>query len=407
MKRFLSIILIINILFNFLLTGANASSDKGYFVVTAYYSPLPDQENYLTWDYELEKILNWEWIRWASWKEVFSWMLAAPKNYKFWTKIYLEWLWIWEVSDRGWAIVNAGKRWYEYDRIDVWMWYGDEWLRRALYWWKRKVKWNFVSNDSEVSLDYKTVASPEWATSKLKKVAKNIKKQEVDIFNKALSSKQEIEKLQDLLIQMKLYSWEITWDYNDLIDSIYSFQLNNDIVKSEYSPWAWTYWPKTRLALKNAYNIFLQKQEEEKLELARIEEERKKEELRVKELLLQYKKFEELSFKKADDKLDFIWTPKFWEISHSVRELQIILKELGYFEYNDTAIYWNITKQSIIAYQIDKNIISSENDLWAWILWPNTRESLKNDLKQIFLDEIVDAEEFNLDDLVYIINNKI
>jgi len=128
MKKILSFLLL-TLLFisNILMFEDVFSSDNDYFVVTAYYSPLENQEYYLTWDYVSEKRLNWQWIRWASWKWVFSWMLAAPKNYKFWTKIYLEWLWIWVVEDRWWAIVNAWKRWYSSDRIDVWVWYGDEW----------------------------------------------------------------------------------------------------------------------------------------------------------------------------------------------------------------------------------------------------------------------------------------
>ena len=139
MKKILSILLIIGIVIPSLITNVYSDNNTGYFVVTAYYSPLPDQEFYLTGNYNSEKRLNWEGISWASGKWVFSWMLAAPKNYKFWTKIFLEWLWVWEVSDRWWAIVNAWNRWYKSDRIDVWVWYGDEWLRRALYWGKRKI----------------------------------------------------------------------------------------------------------------------------------------------------------------------------------------------------------------------------------------------------------------------------
>ncbi len=125
-------------------TTVFAENKEKSFIVTAYYSPLPNQEYYLTWNYEEEIALNWWWIRWASWKEVFEWMLAAPKNYDFWTKIYLEWIWTWVVEDRGWAIVEAWERGYTEDRIDVWMWHWDEWLKKALSWWKRKVKWLII-----------------------------------------------------------------------------------------------------------------------------------------------------------------------------------------------------------------------------------------------------------------------
>jgi len=103
-----------------------ASEDENYFVVTAYYSPLPNQKNYLKGNYEDEVILNGQGIAGASGKPVFSGMLAAPGKYSFGTKIYLEGLGIGEVADRGGAIVKAGERGYEHDRIDVWMGYGDE-----------------------------------------------------------------------------------------------------------------------------------------------------------------------------------------------------------------------------------------------------------------------------------------
>lgn len=141
MKKIPKILLLIVFIFTINSNFVFAETSSDYFIVTAYYSPLPNQNYYLKGNYEDELKLNWMWIAWASWVWVYEWMLAAPKNYAFWTKIYLEWLWIWSVEDRGGAIVNSWVRWYEHDRIDVWMWYWEEWLRRALYWWKRKVAW--------------------------------------------------------------------------------------------------------------------------------------------------------------------------------------------------------------------------------------------------------------------------
>ncbi len=394
MKKIVSILLTIWILIPFLTIKTHWYSNEGYFIVTAYYSPLPKQKKYFKANYELEKRLNWKWIAWASWKKVFTWMLAAPKNYKFGSKIYLEWLWTGEVSDRGQAIVNSGDRWYKNDRIDVWMWYGDEWLERALHWGKRKVKWYIVSSNSVVNLDYTKVLPSSSVINWFKKVNKKPAIKEIDIFSKKLSTKKEIMKLQETLSEMSLYSGEIDWKYKTIIGSIYNFQLSKNIVKSEYYPWAWTYGPRTRAVLKNEYKSFLVKKEEEKKMLIKIEEQIKKEKLAKIELEKKARQLEELSFKKAEKKLNFIWMPKFWEISHWVRELQLTLKQLGYFKNKDTAIYWKITKNSIISYQLDKKIISNINELWAWIIWPKTRESIKNDLKNIFLREIVNSENY-------------
>jgi hypothetical protein len=58
MKKIISIVLIINILLNFLIFEVKALDEEMYFIVTAYYSPLPNQKSYLTGNYELEKKLN-------------------------------------------------------------------------------------------------------------------------------------------------------------------------------------------------------------------------------------------------------------------------------------------------------------------------------------------------------------
>lgn len=425
MKKILSFLILISFIITNFCFIADASNDEWFFVVTAYYSPLPNQEHYSFSVYngrertfEEEKRLQWEWIRWASWKAVFSWMLAAPKDYKFWTKIYLDWLGIWEVADRWGAIVSKWVRWYSYDRIDVWMWYWDEWLKRASNWWKRTIKWNIIDSTNLVNLDYWKISTKELAytlnTTKADNVKSNnilnkaiIKDNVIDIFSKQAVTVDEIKKLQEKLAEIDLYSWEITWIYDDIIDVIYNFQLSKEIVKSEYDLWAWFYWPKTRLALKNEYNTYLIKEEEKKKELARLEEIRKEEEKKKQELLVKYKKIEELAYKKAEEKINFIWTPKIWDTSHSVRELQVTLKDLWYFKNKDTAIYWNITKESILSYQLDKKIISSKTELWAWIIWPKTSESLLNDLKNKFLEENIKNENIDLTELSGLISNPI
>jgi len=167
MKKLISTLMLFFISLSLFPVNWFASTSDTYFVVTAYYSPLPDQQYYLKGNYADEIRLNGKGIAWASGKWVFSWMLAAPQNYAFGTKIYLEWLWVWSVEDRWGAIVNAWNRWYSNDRIDVWMWYWDEGLRRALYWGKRTVKGTFMSNNTELDLDYNSIPAPLWATNGL------------------------------------------------------------------------------------------------------------------------------------------------------------------------------------------------------------------------------------------------
>ncbi|MDR0772349.1 MAG: hypothetical protein LBF15_04935 [Candidatus Peribacteria bacterium] len=54
MKKLFSLILIFGGIFAVFFSQATAEEEENYFVVTAYYSPLPDQEYYFTGNYESE-----------------------------------------------------------------------------------------------------------------------------------------------------------------------------------------------------------------------------------------------------------------------------------------------------------------------------------------------------------------
>jgi len=214
------------------------STNVRYFFLTAYYSPLPGQKRYTTWSYAWDVRLNWSGKRTASWKWVFEWLLAWPRNYEFWTKIEFEWLWVWVVEDRWWAIVNKWERGHEYDRIDVWMWYGDEWLERALKWWKRKVLWKVVPNTRPITMqfDKSVVSKYKWLT--------------VDAEN---PTKENVEKLQRLLKDVNLYDGEIDWKYEHIRDQLIKFQLDKWIVSSKNDEHAWYFWAKTYAALRKQF----------------------------------------------------------------------------------------------------------------------------------------------------------
>lgn len=209
-----------------------------YFYITAYYSPLPGQNRYTTWSYSWDIKLNWWWKTTASWKWVFDWLLAAPANYEFGTKIEFEWLWVWVVEDRWWAIVNAWERNHEYDRIDVWMWYGDEWLERALKWGKRKVLWKVVPNTRELSIEF--WSSPVAKFSDLKVDAEN-------------PIEEDVKELQELLTEVKVYSWAIDGNYNSVKNELIDYQVKNNIIESKNSPEAWYFWEKTYAIIRKWY----------------------------------------------------------------------------------------------------------------------------------------------------------
>lgn len=217
---------------------ASQEVEQGKFIVTAYYSPLPGQDKYATWSYAGDIRLNGRWTHGASWKAVHPWFLAAPKNYSFGTKIYIDGLGVGVVEDRGWAIVNAGKRWYEYDRIDVWMWYGDEWRIRAIKWWKRTVLGNKVDESTQLSIAFDN--SPLNKYFDLTVNAQN-------------PQKENVIQLQELFQEIGKYNGEINGEFDDIRDILIDFQLKKSIISSPQSSEAWYFGPKTLAALRQEY----------------------------------------------------------------------------------------------------------------------------------------------------------
>lgn len=442
---------------------AHSDTEK-CFIISAYYSPLPEQDYYYKGNYQAEIRLNWHGVRWASGKEVFSGMLAAPKDYEFGTAIELPWLGIGIVEDRWWAIVPAGQRWYKYDRLDMWVWYGEEGLARALTWGKKTLCGKIIS-------DYSGGSTIDVYSLPISNSTKIWTKKQNTVFSKGIgtkSSSEDIKQLQNFLKEIWLYNWEINGIYNqELIDSIVKFQKENKIIEWEHDSAAWYWGIKTRnIAMKKYQNWDFDKVEKLK-ELVIVEEKslepsifdsyvwvdtdiEKVKQLQIvleeiwlydweisgkyediKDDIISYqlekkliydktnwwaghfgpktseslkrdyisyiekkeekekKKLEEALAKKeiekkledtVDKHISYIWTPKEWDISPEVRDLQKTLSLLGYFEVKDTAIFGQLTKESIINYQLDKGIIKSRNDRWAWYIWPQTKESMKKDL---------------------------
>lgn len=246
-------------------------NQEGYFIVTAYYSPLPGQSKYSTWSYESEIKLN-GWWNTASWKKPSVWTIAAPRNYLFWTKIELEWFWVWVVEDRWWAIVNSWDRWHLHDRLDIWMWYWDEARERTRAWWVRTVKWTIVDESTPVNVSLfeenstKNISN-SYDSSSLYKYKNLYISPENPVF-------EDVKLLQELLKEFNLYSGDINWNYESIKDILIDFQINNWIISSRNSEEAWYFWKKTysRFLELNRNAVTTEKKEQVNLESKKLSE---------------------------------------------------------------------------------------------------------------------------------------
>jgi hypothetical protein len=301
-------------------------------------------------------------------------MLAAPKKYSFGTRIYLDGLGIWVVEDRGWAIVPAWERGYSYDRIDVWMWYGEEWLRRAIYWGKRKVSGRVVSNTAKINLEYTIVPAPIWASNHLSKDKHSspiVQNKELSIFDISLwkwSDSKSVTYLQEILLKLWYLDTQAykIGEYDDAtINAIYNLQIDTQILSSEQDIWAGSYGPKTRIELKFLYEEYLNEIEKKNI------------------FLNEYSLLQSESTLQAAAEITSLWKISYGDINSEVRIFQKILTELGYFSYKDTAIFWIKTRNALIDYQIKNGIISDINELGSGIFWPQTKQHLIEKLAEI------------------------
>jgi len=117
------------------------------FLVTAYYSPLPNQEHYYLGSYEKDITFNGRGIAGADGTKVYPGMIAAPEEYAFGTRIELPEIGVvGTVHDRGGRIVTGDNGTH---RIDLWMGEGEEGLARALEWGAKKVVGKVYGADHE------------------------------------------------------------------------------------------------------------------------------------------------------------------------------------------------------------------------------------------------------------------
>jgi len=261
MKRLLSVLLTAVLFASMTPTNMAPEAEAAFaygkrtFIVTAYYSPLPGQSFYVKGSYAADKRLNGEGIAGASGTPVFPGMLAAPKDYAFGTKIYLQGLGVGSVTDRGGAIVNAGKRGMAYDRLDVWMGHGEEGLRRALRWGKRTVS-GYVYRDTSVATTMSfgdnytppaLVAPSPTTTPSKEQVAKAEVAKKVETIAKTSEFYQgfpsymgkgangpSVKMLQAALSKLGYYSRGMTGTYDGhTITAVLRYQLDKKIVDSK------------------------------------------------------------------------------------------------------------------------------------------------------------------------------
>lgn len=294
-------------------------------VVSAYYSPLENQENYATGSYHDDIRLNGNGTNGADGTPVYLGMIAAPPEFPFGTAINIDGFGVGEVHDRGGAIKE--------NRIDLWMGWGDEGLARALNWGKRTTTCTAyfpgVAMDAEVQniqgqFNMPSAHMPA-STPKNNSVGKN------------LHIGHEGDEVQELQEQLHAQGY-LQKTPNGVFDAeteeaVISFQKDMKIISGVDSYGAGYVGYLTWSALKTGQPANV------------------------------------VSLVSSDSTILSVG-----DSGDDVSTLQKTLKDLGYFDYPVvTGYYGPATEEAVYKFQIANNVVSSETDPGAGQFGPVTR----------------------------------
>lgn len=349
--------------------SSSASTEEKTFVVSAYYSPLPGQDAYIRGNYEAEKRLQGNGIRGADNTKVYVGMLAAPRTYAFGTRIEIPGLGVGTVHDRGGAI----RAYSGFDRIDVWMGYGDDGRKRALQWGMRKVEGKIVSKSTPENLNF-TVISRAKASEVYKFTQGNTSavlttssSSSPSNTNSSLSSSlsigdkgDRVKKLQNFLIKEGFFSGVSTGYFGPRTEkAVFEFQKFHNIVVSLSDLGAGTYGPLTQEKVKEFWEI-------------------------------------NPEIRKYRVDLEIIPVGMgLGDKNYEVKRLQMMLKTLGYFDVEPNGVFGPVTQQSVLAFQKKSKIITLDTDRGAGYFGPQTHTFLTNALvkKRMFSASSLDFKK--------------
>lgn len=340
-----------------LLAPAIVGAEARTFTITGYYSPLPDQDYFLTGSYESEIRLNGNGTHGADGTPVYPGMIAAPKTYAFGTKICLPGFGCGTVHDRGGAIVEQGERdLAKHDRLDLWMGYGMDGMRRALAWGVQHVDGEMNPPGSPIA-DSVNFSVPLPLTQILKLPVATTFAHDLELGDKG----DAVKKLQTSLRKMNLYFGDITGNYDAATEkSVLDFQLKYFVLHSADEIGAGRMGPKTRAKMTS--------------ELARIETQKQ-----IREL------WESFQFEAGMSK---------GHRSPEVVKLQQILVQEEMLDVSPTGYFGPKTEAALTEFQIKYGIISSPYETGAGRVGEATqaklnelltveREERKNERKEV------------------------
>ncbi len=340
---------------------------KMTFVISAYYSPLPNQYKYVTGSYASDIRLNGGGVHSADGTPVHPGMVAAPKGYAFGTKMNIPGIGTVAVHDRGGAIVHSGERGNSHDRLDVWMGYGDAGMTRALKWGKRTVEVTVYGIRPDMKEDaflvgYSDSEKYEVANSLTFNSDLNFTSGSTQktagpaniVFGRTLelgAKGDDVSKVQKALKDLNYYSGEITGVVDDsTMHAIAKFQVSEKIVGDEQDYGAGYAGPKTLKILAVRMNTQA-----------------------VRATGSSVGSSTQSISTPADA---FLRNLNPGDKGDDVRKLQAELKKVNLLGTEPTGVYGKLTEHAVFKFQQINNLVVEKNSSGAGVFGIKTRQAL-------------------------------
>ena len=315
------------------------------FTITGYYSPLPNQNFYVTGDYQSEIRLNGKGIQGADGTPVYPGMIAASPSYAFGTKVCVPGFGCGAVHDRGQAIVNQGERSLaRHDRLDLWMGYGEQGLLRALAWGVKHIDCTVYPSDSPVKEGVNFVTALPLNQildiGTQKEYPENLRHgDEGDL----------VRELQEDLAVLGFYNGIVDGRYDfDVKNAVFRFQKKYFLIEASTEVGAGMFGPMTRETLSDQL----------------------------------YKDTVQRKLREAWDNFHFDEVLSRGARNPQVVKLQRILTELEYFTAYPTGFFGPQTQKAVIAFQVAEELIEHAKSPGAGRVGPLTQERL-NELVEV------------------------
>lgn len=326
------------------------------FTISAYYSPLEGQVNYVTGTYEGDIRLNGNGTNGADGTSVYPGMVAAPKSYEFGTKMYIPGIGVVAVHDRGGAIVAANDE-GKHDRLDIWMGYGDAGLERALNWGMRTVEVTVYGVDDSIAEEAYLEGFSD-AEKFIKEVVLA-----PSLFGSDLwygTQNDDISKLQEYLTVLGYYKGVIDGYYgDDTAEAVFMFQVDQGIVDDWSDFGAGHFGINSRRAMDDAVNGV-----DMETELQKIES--------ISQGFQRMQSYSDL----REDPFYFTSSLARGDSGSDVYALQEELANLGYFMIEPTGYYGEVTEHAVFKFQQKLGAVGTMDDQGAGVVGPTTMSTL-------------------------------